>query len=171
MWNIQLTAAALALAACTVVHDGTANQESKHHVDAAVHHSPDASPTTSSVGSVTCYTEGDPGATCTLPVHCCFGGYSSDHDGFCTTQTCNFGTITCDGPEDCAAGERCCAHAFVDPDFGTLGYMLACQASACGAAPDEEICHPASGCSTAGASCVTAYGNDNDLPRTLYICR
>ena len=120
---------------------------------------------------VTCYSEGAPAATCTLPVHCCFSNYSSQHDGTCTTQSCTYGTITCDGPEDCAAGDVCCAHAITDPTVGTIGYTLACQAGACGsAATDHEICHPDSGCAY-GGSCVTAYGNANDLPRTLYICK
>jgi len=126
-------------------------------------------------GIVACYASGSPNATCTLPTHCCFTNYSAQHDGSCTMDVCAFGTISCDGPEDCPSGQRCCAHAIEDPDFGTLGYTLACQASACGPAPlNQELCHPtallAGTCST-GTRCVTAYGNDNDLPRALYICQ
>ncbi|HEU4728115.1 MAG TPA: hypothetical protein VFT22_09510 [Kofleriaceae bacterium] len=126
-------------------------------------------------GTVSCYSEGYPNTTCTLPVHCCFSNYSAQHNGECTTSACTWGTISCDGPEDCASGQHCCAHASIDPDWGTIGYTLACQASACGPAPvNQELCHP-SATSAAGTcssgSCVTAFGNDNDLPRTLYICK
>lgn len=129
----------------------------------------------SSPGIISCYTEGSPTATCTLPVQCCFGNYSSQHDGYCSTSACSWGTITCDGPEDCATGEHCCAHVLVDPEYGITGYKLACQATACGAAPaNQELCHPTSSlagtCST-GTACVTTFGNDSDLPPSLYICQ
>jgi hypothetical protein len=181
MRKYSLLTVALALVAC-----GADTTDPLHHKDAAVGSpppdarstTPDASPsppdagttTGATPGSVTCYSEGNPGATCALPVHCCFSNYSSFHDGVCTTQSCVYGTIMCDGPEDCPSGELCCAHAVSDPVYGTK-YRLACQSGGCGSAPlNQEICHPATGCST-GAACVTAYGNDNDLPRTLYICR
>ena len=121
-------------------------------------------------GTIACYTEGDPSATCTLPTHCCFNNYSAQHDGSCTTSACSYGTITCDGPEDCATGQLCCAHAIRDPDFGTIGYTVACQTGSCGNdSLNVEVCHPASGCSN-GGNCVTAYGHDNDLPRALDVC-
>lgn len=126
-------------------------------------------------GVVSCYLESSPGATCAQPSHCCFSNYSSQHDGECSTDTCAFGTIDCDGPEDCASGQHCCSHAIIDPDNGLTGYKLACQASACGAAPiNQELCHPtssAAGACSSGKTCVPALGNDNDLPRTLSICK
>ena len=128
-------------------------------------------------GVISCYTEGSPGATCTLPTHCCFSNYSSAHNGTCSTAACTWGTESCDGPEDCATGQHCCAHAIVTPDSGVIGYQLACQAAACGAAPaNQELCHPAGGsgagtCSSPSSRCVTAFGNDNDLPPSLYICQ
>jgi len=127
-------------------------------------------------GTISCYTAGTPTATCSLPVHCCFTNYSSQHDGTCTNSSCSWGTIDCDGPEDCPSGQRCCAHVIVDPEFGILGYKLGCQAAACGAAPaNQELCHPtasaAGTCATAAASCVTAFGNDSDLPPSLHICQ
>jgi hypothetical protein len=84
--------------------------------------------------------------------------------------------MECDGPEDCAGGQHCCAHAIVTPDSGVVGYQLACQASACGAAPaNQELCHPtaaaAGTCSSPSSQCVTAFGNDSDLPPSLHICR
>jgi len=124
-------------------------------------------------GSVGCYADVDPRAVCTLPIHCCFTNYSSQHNGSCTTEACVWGTITCDGPEDCAAGQHCCAHAILDGDNTAVGYTLACQASACGAAPvNQELCHRggAATCAT-GKTCVTTFGNDNDLPRELDICK
>jgi hypothetical protein len=134
-------------------------------VDAAASPSPVA-------GTVSCYTEGAPATTCTLPEHCCFSNYSAQHDGSCETASCGYGTITCDGPEDCGHGESCCAHAIIDPDDGLRGYTVACQASACGAAPvDQELCHPTGPACRNGGTCVTTYGADNDLPRTLSICQ
>lgn len=127
-------------------------------------------------GVISCYTEGNPGATCALPTQCCFGNYSSSHDGSCSSSACGWGTQTCDGPEDCATGQHCCAHVLVDPDWGIYGYQMSCQASACGSAPaNQEMCHPTSAstrgtCST-GTQCVAAAGNDADLPPNLHICK
>jgi hypothetical protein len=138
----------------------------------------DAGGTTGSAGGgvISCYTEGSPGATCTLPTRCCFTNYSSQHNGACSTTACTWGTMECDGPEDCAGGQHCCAHAIVTPDSGVVGYQLACQASACGAAPaNQELCHPtaaaAGTCSSPSSQCVTAFGNDSDLPPSLHICQ
>jgi hypothetical protein len=131
---------------------------------------------TSGDGVISCFTEGNPGATCTQPAHCCFSNYSSQHDGACSTTTCTWGTMECDGPEDCAGGQRCCAHAIISEATGLVGYQMACQASACGAAPaNQEMCHTtasaAGTCSSPTSRCVTAFGNDNDLPPTLHICQ
>jgi hypothetical protein len=125
---------------------------------------------------ISCYIEGDPDATCTLPTHCCFGNYNSAHDGACTTAACSYGTIECDGPEDCADGQHCCAHAIMTPDDGLVGYQLVCQASACGPAPqNQEMCQPtasaAGTCSNLNSQCVAAFGNDSDLPPSLHICQ
>ena len=129
---------------------------------------PDAGTTTN---TVTCYREGDPGATCDLPTTCCFTNYSSAHNGSCGASSCTFGTISCDGPEDCAAGQHCCAHATDDPANGLVSDKLTCQVAACGAPPlDHEICHPGGTCPN-GTTCVTAYGNANELPRTLNVCQ
>jgi hypothetical protein len=128
-----------------------------------------------SPGIVSCYAGYDPGATCSTPTHCCFSNYSAAHDGECTTALCGWGTIGCDGPEDCPSGQRCCAHALADPEYGILGYKLACQATACGASPaNEELCHPVAAAATTcatGKSCVSAASFDFDLPPALYICR
>jgi hypothetical protein len=119
-------------------------------------------------GTVSCYTEGAASNTCSLPAHCCFTNYSAQHDGYCSTASCAYGTISCDGPEDCSGGELCCAHAIRSSTAGTVGYTVSCQSS-CGDAPlDREVCHPDSGCSS--GTCVNTYGVDNDLPRTLYVC-
>ena len=104
-------------------------------------------------------------------MHCCFGNYSSQHNGECTTASCPWGTISCDGPEDCAAGQHCCGHAMIDPEEGAIGWSLTCQSSACGAPPaNEELCHAGGACSNGGA-CISTYLTNNDLPRTLSICR
>lgn len=128
-------------------------------------------------GVVSCYLSGNPDATCAKPEHCCFSNYSSQHNGECSSQQCGWGTIDCDGPEDCATGQHCCAHVLVDPEWGITGYKVACQASACGAAPsNEELCHPVSSASGVPAcpsarNCLSAYDRADDLPRSLFICR
>jgi hypothetical protein len=141
---------------------------------------PDASTTgggdLGQAGVFSCYTEGNSGATCSSPNHCCFSNYSSAHNGACATSACTWGTQSCDGPEDCAAGQHCCAHALIDPDWGMYGYQIACQASACGSAPvNQEMCHPTStsglGTCSTGTTCVAALGNDTDLPPNLHICK
>jgi hypothetical protein len=120
-------------------------------------------------GVVSCYSEGNPTATCTLPTHCCFTNYSAQHNGSCTSATCGWGTISCDGPDDCSGGQRCCAHALQDSSNAFVGYTLACQQNPCGPTPlNEELCHPGT-CST--GNCVNTLGYNNDLPRTLSICR
>jgi hypothetical protein len=169
MQKLQLCAAALALAACAPGNDelsGEARKGKGHGgttttvVDAAA-----SSGDPSEAGVVSCYTEGAPATTCTLPVHCCFGNYTAQHNGYCTTSSCGWGTIDCDGPEDCAAGQHCCATK------DELGWTLACQSSTCGAPPlHEELCHTSETCG--GRACVNTIDAGNyDLPRTLYVCR
>lgn len=125
-------------------------------------------------GVVACYSPFAPSATCALPTHCCFTNYSAEHVGSCDTAACSWGTIDCDGPEDCATGQRCCAHVIIDPDNGISGYKLACQSDACGAAPaNVELCHggaAAAGTCDGDRACVSAAGNYYDLPGTLSIC-
>ena len=133
--------------------------------------SPDAAvqPDAGTPNTVSCYAQGAPSTTCTLPTHCCFTNYDSQHNGQCTSAACVWGTISCDGPEDCTGGQRCCAHAIIDPAQGLQGYTLACQAGPCGASPaNEELCHTGT-CSS--GTCVTALGHNNDLPRSLSICQ
>jgi hypothetical protein len=166
MRKLLLCAAALAVAACASDSDAPDSEARKHPppptVDAAA--AADAAPV-DLAGSVSCYTEGAPATTCTLPVHCCFTNYSAQHNGTCTTQSCAWGTIDCDGPEDCASGEHCCATSL---PYG--GWRLACQSAACGTPPtSEELCHDTSTCTH--GSCVSAYGVVYDLPHTLSVCR
>jgi hypothetical protein len=123
-------------------------------------------------GTVSCYSTGNPSNSCTLPVHCCFNNYSSAHDGFCTTETCASGSIDCDGPEDCASSQHCCSSVVRDVNGDIAGTRIACQASSCGDPPaHEELCHPDGSACANGGSCITSYGVNSDLPRTLYICR
>jgi hypothetical protein len=132
-------------------------------------------PPTTSGGTVACYTEGAPANTCALPAdHCCFGNYSSAHDGYCAGTRCPWGTISCDGPEDCASGQVCCANRLIDPsDDTTMGYAIACQAGPC-AQGTPELCHAgpttAGTCQSSQAKCVSAFGVDNDLPSVLDVC-
>jgi hypothetical protein len=173
MRHLRGIAVLIALAACADVTGSSTDPLRKRKdagmsIDAVVH--VDAPADSPLATSVACFTEGEPGATCTLPSHCCFNNYSSFHDGFCATSACTWGTETCDGPEDCGAGQRCCSRAMVDASGEITGYKIACSADPCGVAPlDYEVCHPATGCSS--GTCVTTVGNDNDLPPELYICR
>ncbi len=166
----------LTLSACAGEGDGTSSTDDrKRPPDAGVvvvtsDAAADASTPTSSAGSVSCYYEANPSATCSAPAHCCFSNYSSQHNGECSTSTCGWGRIDCDGPEDCAGGQHCCSHQISNPTDGITGYAMSCQSAACGPAPtDYELCHTQT-CSN-GGSCVSAYGTANDLPRSLSICR
>jgi hypothetical protein len=168
MQKLQLCAVALAVAA-SASHDPSAEPRKGHgHGGGTTTTAPDAPaptpPPSDPSGTVSCYSEGAPSTTCTLPTHCCFGNYSAQHNGYCTSDVCAWGTINCDGPEDCASGQNCCAHK------SEYGWTLACSDSACGA-PDvnEELCHDSSTCDR--GSCVNVYGVNYDLPRTLSVCR
>ncbi|HEX5062602.1 MAG TPA: hypothetical protein VFV99_24690 [Kofleriaceae bacterium] len=169
MQKLQLCAVALALAACASDTDDPSNEPRRGKgphtpeptVDAALTPPPPSDP----VGTVSCYTEGAPQAACTLPTHCCFGNYSAQHNGYCTTEACAESTIACDGPEDCANGQHCCATLL---DIGR--WNLACQSSACSPQPlGDELCHDSSTCG--GGTCVSALDANYDLPRTLSVCR
>ena len=146
--------------------------------DAAVTPSPDAaapdasSPPTSGGGVVSCYRETQPSQTCSAPDVCCFTNYSAQHNGYCkeTASACTWGSISCDGSEDCG-GQLCCANGTWDSEWGMQGWTLACSASACGTGPlNWELCHPGGAPCSGGKRCVSAYGVANDLPRTLYVC-
>ena len=167
-YAVTLLLSLCGFAACAGDDDLRQSTEARHHhrVDAGV---PSVDAATSS-GPIACYTEGFPAQSCSAPDHCCFTNYSSQHDGYCTTSTCAYGTITCDGPEDCASGQHCCAHALRDPNLGTTGYTVGCQATACGTPPlNQELCHASSTCG--GKTCVSAAIADYDLPRVLSICQ
>ena len=168
MQKLHLCAVALALVACASDSDepsaearhGNGNGGGTQLPDAAVPPPPPSDP----AGTISCYTEGAPSTTCSLPVQCCFGNYSAQHNGYCTTSACTWGTIACDGPEDCASGQHCCGTK------NEYGWTLACTSNACGGSDiNEELCHASSTCSR--GSCVNAFGVNYDLPRTLSVCR
>jgi hypothetical protein len=161
----------LALAACG--HHDPSKTDSGTATDDSTQTDGSGSGSSSSIDGqmISCYSQGAPTATCTLPTHCCFSNFSAQHNGTCETTSCAWGTIECDGPEDCSDGGHCCSTALSDQN-GALGYRVACQASACGAQPiHEELCNMASPACANGGSCVSAYGVNNDLPRSLFICR
>src|SRR5688572_10049239 len=148
MSNKLWCAVALVLAGCAA--DGVeVDVEARRQKDAGVLaadapvSTPDAAP--SAAGTVSCYSQGAPATTCASPDHCCFTNYSAEHNGYCTTDACGWGTISCDGSEDCASGESCCG---VRSEFG---WDLACAPS-CEAA-NEELCHPGDTCAN-GGTCV-----------------
>jgi len=168
MQKLQLCAAALALVACASDSDdvGAEARGKGHGSGGGTSMLPDAAAPSPSdpAGTVSCYTEGAPLTTCSLPTHCCFGNYSAQHNGYCTTSACAWGTIACDGPEDCASGQHCCGTK------SEYGWTLACTSNACGGSDlNEELCHDSGTCSR--GSCVSAFGVNYDLPRTLSVCR
>ena len=147
-----------ALAACAVDTTGEDPSERRKPKSPAI---VDAGTT----GTVSCYSQIAPSATCSLPVQCCFSSESLHHDGICSTSSCTWGTIACDGPEDCASGQQCCA------TYTATGVRLACQTGACLAPPyGDELCHEPSICPD-GRWCITAFGTQPALPRTLAVCR
>jgi hypothetical protein len=105
---------------------------------------------------------------------CCFTNYSSQHEGVCTNpsiSSCLWGTIACDGPEDCTNGGHCCSTELFNND-GIAGYDISCHANPCETSVYvEELCHPGGPACANGGTCVSALGHNNDLPRALYICR
>lgn len=154
-------AAALAVSACTFdgIDEDAAGRRKPTAPDAAV--AVDAPVSSSDQVTFSCYSEGAPDRMCASPDHCCFSNYTAQHNGYCTTETCTWGAESCDGAEDCGSGSCCGLHT-------ESGWTLSCQA-ACGVT-NEELCHPGDACKN-GGSCVNVYGVNNDLPRTLYVCR
>ena len=174
MRNFPATVAAFvsvcALAACSQSEDGTTLDRRHPRPDATVVTTADAA-STPTAGDVSCYTEGNPAQSCALPVHCCFSNYSSQHDGLCTTSAWRTARSLRRAGRLRDRPALLLARAVLER--GSLsGYSLACQANACGAAPASyELCHRGGAACSNGGTCVTAYLNDNDLPRTLDICK
>jgi len=169
----------LASCAPSTEGDDAADRRRPRRPDAGVAPAPDAAtldaptPSPAEAGVISCYRETLPTGTCTLPEVCCFTNYSAQHNGYCTdsASACTWGSISCDGPEDCGSGQSCCAQGSWDSEWGMQGWTLACSAAACGAPPlGWELCHPGGAACAGGKSCVSAYGVVNDLPRTLYVC-
>lgn len=152
-----------ALAACV---DDTGSEEIAD--EALDRRKPKPSPTPTSPpptsGSVTCFSTTNPSATCSAGQQCCFDGTAS-HSGTCATSCSSWGTLSCDGPEDCSNGQRCCA------SFTGTGVKVGC-ADTC--LPyfqgGDELCHEPSVCD-GGRWCITSYGTQPALPRTTAICR
>lgn len=127
---------------------------------------PDA-PSGEASGVYDCHAKSSPDQTCSAPSACCFDD-SPAHYGACSAAgaaCASYGTLTCDGPEDCPTGEKCCATVTGD------GVYVGCEA-ACLSPFDggDELCHEPSICSD-GRWCVTADGTQPALPPTVSICR
>ena len=158
--HLWCAAALTALAGCTLDGVDAAGRRKTMAPDAAI--AIDAPVASGDVVTFSCYSEGAPDRMCASPDHCCFSNYTAQHNGYCTTDACTWGSESCDGAEDCASGQSCCG---VQTEYG---WTLSCQSS-CGVT-DEELCHPGDTCKS-GGTCVNVYGGNNDLPRTLCVCR
>jgi len=128
---------------------------------------------TSSTRVVACYSGGAPSATCTGNDHCCFSNYSASHDGYCSADACEFGRMECDGPEDCAPDNVCCAERLSDP-AGTgyaLGYVVACRTGSACPTGTWQLCHTSStrDCGS-GRSCQPSGPVNAELPQILGLC-
>ncbi len=147
----------------------------RRHPDAAVSvdgSTADAASGTSA-GVVTCYSSGNPSATCSLATsHCCFTEYDASQNGSCTalSTSCLVGQIDCDGPEDCAIGQGCFAHHWWDS--GDMPHwLLACASAPTDPTQDRILCHPGANTCPAGTACTqTDTAGVYDLPQTIYIC-
>ncbi|MFO0570052.1 MAG: hypothetical protein U0263_30695 [Polyangiaceae bacterium] len=81
----------------------------------------------------------------------------------CAQPGCDATTVSCDGPEDCGAGQVCCGTFSQAQNAYT---KLACQTT-CAGQFEREICKPNSGkCSTAGQTCSSS----QFLPNYIWRC-
>src|SRR5262245_30456264 len=120
-----------------------------------------------SAGVFSCYTPSACAQTCSAPQYCCFNNSQlygvQGEQGNCSNTPCvqsgsQFGSQTCDGPEDCPSGQLCCAVEVWDPENGIVTNTIACQAGPCAASSPNiayELCHPnGAPCSISGQSCI-----------------
>ncbi len=86
--------------------------------------------------------------TITCADACCPGADSCGDMG-CINPSNGHGTVMyCDGPEDCASGEICCASS------GGANYTsTSCTADPCIGVVAEVVCHTSADCPEDGASC------------------
>jgi hypothetical protein len=124
----------------------------------------------SSARSVACYSQGAPSTMCTGADHCCFNNYSAAHDGYCATDACPFGRIECDGPEDCASGNVCCAERISDPSGIALAYVVACRAGSACPSGTWQLCHDSAPATCGGRSCQPTGPINSELPRVIEVC-
>jgi len=125
---------------------------------------------TGSARTVACYSQGAPATTCSGSDHCCFHNYSATHDGYCATDACPFGRIECDGPEDCASGNVCCAERITDPSGVALAYVVACRSGNACASDTWQLCHAGTGACPSGQSCQPTGPINSELPHVLDVC-
>lgn len=98
------------------------------------------------------------------------GGAGPGSGGAATCSTA-IGT-TCDGPEDCPTGQRCCGK-FVQPGYVQIGCFDSCAAQqgdagfTMGGALWFELCHPNDTCEDTTATCGTSQYLPSSLSRCL----
>jgi hypothetical protein len=97
------------------------------------------------------------------------GGSTSNDASTCTMSV---GT-TCDGPEDCPSGQRCCGKW--EQQYTEFGCFASCDALTGDAMPGPggggalwfDLCHPGDTCEVMGAECLTS---PMYLPSSLSRC-
>lgn len=95
------------------------------------------------------------------------GGRAPVEAGACTASV----GVTCDGPEDCSSGQRCCGK--YQQEYVEFGCFDSCTAQQGDAQPGLgggalwfDLCHPGDACEDSTAQCLTsAY-----LPKSLSRC-
>jgi hypothetical protein len=102
------------------------------------------------------------------------GGGAGAGGGGGATCSVSFGT-TCDGIEDCPAGQRCCGR--LDPGGQPIRYIeIGCMPSCAAPAGDSgpmgtpdlfEVCHPTDTCENSTATCLTSQYLPAGLNRCL----
>ena len=132
--------------------------------------SSDSSPSTPSDGGTPTSTGGSKPGTGGAPSS--NGGVTgSGGAGGAAACTLAVGT-TCDGPEDCPSGQRCCGK-FQQPNYVEIGCFDSCAAQQgdagfmMGRALWFELCHPADTCEDSTASCTTSPYLPPSLSRCL----
>jgi len=116
-------------------------------------------------GAIVCGSNNNPGV-CNVGDKCCVLSPGLDYCDSasatcqCSNGNCNITEVTCDGNEDCGAGQMCCGII-----SGNTYTKTVCQAS-CNGTTEREICHPNGTCVTPNTTC----SHPQALPQYIWRC-